>query len=69
MLMELHGRAFPSPEKVHSNVQVLFQNHSKLGFLQGEEDMTPGSAFLYGSPLCFAGSTTPYTHTIFFSNS
>lgn len=24
-----------SPEKIHSDVQVLFQNHSKLGLLQG----------------------------------
>lgn len=39
--------ALPSPEKIHSNVQVLFQNHRKPGFLQGEvgDRMTPRGPF------------------------
>ena len=40
--LELHGGASLSPEKIHSNVQVLFQNHSKLGFLKRVGDnMSP----------------------------
>lgn len=64
--LELHAGAPLSPEKIHSNVEVLFQNHSKLGFLKGEGDnMSPrGLSHPMSLPLPshFSGCTAPIFH-------